>query len=174
MNSNRWMALRLSPLMNPRLAAVLQLIRDKACEGISAADVARQLQGSRRLAESYRARNRAVKAAICLDMLGDKNLNITIPANTTPFLKDMALAAAKSIGASNKITVRDGIVVKDDHSAFLEIGYPAIDIIDFDFGSAPGLNDWWHTPNDTLDKISTASLLVSGRLTAEILNALQR
>ena len=131
-------------------------------------------QGSRRLAESYRARNRAVKAAICLDMLGDKNLNITIPANTTPFLKDVALAAARRIGASGKIAVRDGIVVKDDHSAFLEIGYPAIDLIDFDFGSAPGLNDWWHTPNDTLDKISTASLYISGRLASEILNALLR
>ena len=131
-------------------------------------------QGSRRLADSYRARNRVVKAAICLDMLGDKNLNITIPANTTPFLKDITLAAAKRIGAADKIKVKDDIVVKDDHSAFLELGYPSIDLIDFDFGSAPGLNDWWHTPNDTIDKISTASLLVSGRLTAEILNALQR
>ena len=82
--------------------------------------------------------------------------------------------AAKRIGAAEKITVKDDIVVKDDHSAFLEIGYPSIDLIDFDFGSAPGLNDWWHTPNDTLDKISAASLLVSGRLTAEILNTLQQ
>ena len=131
-------------------------------------------QGSRRLAESYRARNRAVKAAICLDMLGDKNLNITIPANTTPILKNIALAAAKRIGAVSMIKAKDDIAVKDDHSAFLEIGYPSIDLIDFDFGSAPGLNDWWHTSHDTLDKVSTASLLVSGRLTAEILNALQQ
>ncbi len=131
-------------------------------------------QGSRRLADSYRARNRVVKAAICLDMLGDKDLNITIPANTTPILKDITLAAAKRIGAEKKIVYKDDIVVKDDHSAFLEIGYPSIDMIDFDFGSAPGLNDWWHTPNDTLDKVSTASLLISGRLTAEILNTLQR
>ena len=131
-------------------------------------------QGSRRLAESYRARNRAVKAAICLDMLGDKNLNITIPANTTPILKDIALAAAKRIGAVSMIKAKDDIAVKDDHSAFLEIGYPSIDLIDFDFGSAPGLNDWWHTSHDTLAKVSTASLLVSGRLTAEILNALQQ
>jgi Zn-dependent M28 family amino/carboxypeptidase len=107
-------------------------------------------------------------------MLGDKDLSITIPANTTPILKDITLAAAKRIGAEKKIVYKDDIVVKDDHSAFLEIGYPSIDLIDFDFGSAPGLNDWWHTPNDTIDKVSTASLLVSGRLTAEILNALQR
>ena len=131
-------------------------------------------QGSRRLAETFRARQRQVKAAICLDMLGDKNLNITIPANTTPILKDIALAAAKRIGAEKKIVYNDGIVVKDDHSAFLDLGYPSIDLIDFDFGSAPGLNDWWHTPNDTLDKISAESLLVSGRLVAELLNALQQ
>ena len=131
-------------------------------------------QGSRRLAETFRARQRQVKAAICVDMLGDKNLNITIPANTTPVLKDIALAAAKRIGAEKKIVYKDDIVVKDDHSAFLDLGYPSIDLIDFDFGSAPGLNDWWHTPNDTLDKISAESLLVSGRLVAEILNALQQ
>ncbi len=131
-------------------------------------------QGSRHLAETFRARQRQVKAAICVDMLGDKNLNITIPANTTPVLKDIALAAAKRIGVANKITVKDDIVVKDDHSAFLELGYPSIDLIDFDFGSAPGLNDWWHTPNDTIDKVSTASLLISGRILAEILNVLQQ
>ena len=131
-------------------------------------------QGSRRLANSYRARKRAVKAAICLDMLGDKNLNITIPANTTPFLKEVALVAAKRVGVASKIKVNDDIVVKDDHSAFLEFGYPAIDLIDFDFGSVPGLNDWWHTPNDTLDKISAASLLVSGRIATEMINDLQR
>ena len=131
-------------------------------------------QGSRRLAETFRARQRQVKAAICVDMLGDKNLNITLPANTTPILKDIALAAATRIGAEKKIVYKDDIVVKDDHSAFLDLGYPSIDLIDFDFGSAPGLNDWWHTPNDTLDKISAESLLLSGRLTAEILNALQR
>ena len=131
-------------------------------------------QGSNRLAAYYRTRNRAIKAAICLDMLGDRNLNITIPANTTPPLKDIALAAAKRVGAADKVAVRNGIIVKDDHSAFLENGFPAIDLIDFDFGSAPGLNDWWHTPNDTLDKISAASLLVSGRLAAELLNSLLR
>ena len=131
-------------------------------------------QGSKYLADTYRERRRVVKAALCVDMLGDKDLNITIPANTTPILKDITLAAAKRIGAEKKIVYKDDIVVKDDHSAFLELGYPSIDLIDFDFGSAPGLNDWWHTPNDTLDKVSTASLLISGRLTAEILNTLQR
>lgn len=131
-------------------------------------------QGSRHLVASYRTRKRAVKTAICLDMLGDRDLNITIPANTTPILKTLALDAAKRIGAAGKVAYKGDIVVKDDHSAFLDAGCAAIDLIDFDFGSAPGLNDWWHTPNDTIDKISAESLLTAGRLVVELLNTLQR
>ena len=130
-------------------------------------------QGSKHVAETYRARKRPVKAAICLDMLGDRNLNITIPANTAPRLKTLALDAAKRIGLAGKVVLNESILVKDDHSAFLDAGYPAITLIDFNFGSAPGKNDWWHTPNDTLDKISEESLFASGRLAVEMLNLLQ-
>lgn len=129
-------------------------------------------QGSRRLLETFRKTNRTVRAVICLDMLGDRDLNIELPANTTPELRDLALKAARTAGVANKVSVRDTIVVKDDHSAFYDAGIPAIDLIDFDFGSARGKNDYWHTPKDTLDKISEASLLASGKLVAELLNLL--
>jgi Zn-dependent M28 family amino/carboxypeptidase len=131
-------------------------------------------QGSKHLADTYSERRRVVKAALCVDMLGDRNLNITIPANTTPVLKTVALGAAARAGMSGKVSLNDSIVVKDDHSPFLDAGFPSICLIDFDFGSAPGLNDWWHTPNDTIDKISAESLHASGRLVAEILNTLQK
>ena len=65
--------------------------------------------------------------------------------------------------------VDESLVVTDDHSAFLAHGCPAIDFIDFSYG--PG-NAWWHTPEDTMDKISEASLLSSGRLVAAFLNIL--
>ena len=45
---------------------------------------------------------------------------------------------------------------------------PAIDLIDFQFGSAPGRNDYWHTPADTLDKLSAASLETVGRVAARM------
>lgn len=131
-------------------------------------------QGSRRLLETVQAKGRSVKAVICLDMLGDRDLNIVIPANTTPFLRDLALRAARNAGVADKVACRDTIAVKDDHSAFYDAGYPAIDLIDFEFGSAPGRNDYWHTPQDTLDKISAKSLYDSGRLAAELLNLLVR
>lgn len=46
-------SLKLSPHMSPRIAAALQLIRDRACEGLSAVDVLAYFGESRRSAESH-------------------------------------------------------------------------------------------------------------------------
>jgi len=54
----------------------------------------------------------------------------------------------------------------------LDVGFPAVDLIDFEFGSAPGLNDYWHTAADTLDKISADSLLVTGKIVMEMIRRL--
>ena len=63
--------------------------------------------------------------------------------------------------------------VKDDFAAFLDAGCPAVNLIDFEYGSAPGMNDYWHTVHDTMDKISDESLLKAGMLVAELLNMLE-
>ena len=125
--------------------------------------------GSRRLVNQFREKNRRVKTAICLDMLGDKDLHIIVPANSTAILKKWALRAAEKAGLKGLVKVDESLVVTDDHSAFLSAGCPAINFIDFDYG--PG-NAWWHTPEDTMDKVSEASLLSSGRLVAAFLNIL--
>ncbi len=126
-------------------------------------------QGSRRLVGEFRRRQRKVKAAICLDMLGDRDLNIIIPHNGDNALKRLALAAAARAGLKRLVTLADDVVIHDDHQAFHEAGIPAIDLIDFEFGSAPGRNDYWHTPADTMDKISVESLEKSGSLAAQLL-----
>ena len=129
-------------------------------------------QGSKHLVDVFRERRRPVKAAICLDMLGDRDLNIVIPGNGERALRQLAKIAADRAGVSAKVALRDDLVVKDDHQAFLDAGCAAIDLIDFDFGSAPGRNDYWHTPADTMDKVSAESLLTAGRLVAELINLL--
>lgn len=128
--------------------------------------------GSRRLLGTVQRRGLGVRAAICLDMLGDRDLAIGIPANGAPELRRLALVAARRAGLADKVSLRDSVAVKDDHACFHDAGYPALDLIDFSFGSAPGLNDYWHTPHDTLDKISAESLRTSGRLAVELLNLL--
>lgn len=125
-------------------------------------------QGAKRAVEYIRTKNREVQAVICLDMLGDRDLAISVPANGSPALSKMAVLAARMIGEEGLVSPV-GDIVKDDHVPFMEAGMKAIDLIDFSYG--PG-NSWWHTPEDTCDRISADSLLKSGRLVCEMLNML--
>ena len=84
----------------------------------------------------------------------------------------LALEAAEKAGVREYIGLYDGAVF-DDHQAFLDQGFPAVDLIDFEFGSAPGKNDYWHTPQDTMDKISAESLHVTGRIICGMIERLQ-
>jgi len=52
---------------------------------------------------------------------------------------------------------------------FLERGIPAVDIIDLHFGPDSRTNEYWHTPQDTLDKVSPASLKIIGDVVLEAL-----
>lgn len=128
--------------------------------------------GSRRLVDRLAAKKRKVKAAVCLDMLGDRDLLIFVPGNGTQSLRLLAQRAASDAGVPHALSLRDALIVSDDHTPFLEAGCPAVDLIDFDYGSLPGLNNYWHTPLDTIDKISPESLHVSGRIAAAMLNLL--
>ena len=121
------------------------------------------LWGSRHAAEALKRKGIKVRAVICLDMLGDKDLKITIPRNGDATLARIACHSAR------RMKLGDGFIemvreeVKDDHVAFRDQGWRAIDLIDFSY-------DHWHTEEDTMDKISVESLHKSGMLVAEILN----
>jgi glutaminyl-peptide cyclotransferase len=129
--------------------------------------------GSRRLAQQLVAAGRAhqVRAMILLDMIGDRDLTVTLPPNGTAALTSLALTAAEQLGVREKFSLAVG-AIGDDHQAFLDAGMPAVDLIDFQFGSAPGLNDYWHTAADTPDKLSAASLQTIGRVVAHMLEKL--
>lgn len=127
--------------------------------------------GSRRAVEHIARKGYPIQAVICLDMLGDRDLKISVPANGTETLAKIAVHAARRAGYPGLVE-RIPEFVKDDHVPFLDQGYKAIDLIDFDYGSSPGANDFWHTEKDALDKISVDSLLKSGRITVELLNIL--
>ena len=127
--------------------------------------------GSRRLAAQLVAEKRKVRAVILLDMIGDRDLSVTLPANGSPHLTQLVLTAAQTVGVREKFQLADGWIL-DDHQAFLDAGFPAVDLIDFIYGSAPGLNDYWHTPADTLDKISDTSLTTVGQVVTEMLGQL--
>jgi glutaminyl-peptide cyclotransferase len=124
------------------------------------------LWGSRRAVEYVAQRGMQVQAVVCLDMLGDRDLSISVPANGSSALAKIAVAASRRAGYPGLVRhVPDH--VKDDHVPFLEKGYKAVDLIDFSYGPE---NSYWHTSDDTVDKISEASLLKSGRVVVEMLN----
>ena len=59
--------------------------------------------------------------------------------------------------------------IEDDHQPFLKRGAPAVDLIDFD-----GFQAYWHTPQDTLDKVSARNLGVVGHVLLASVAELQK
>jgi len=132
------------------------------------------LHGSRHLAQQIYEAGGAnlVEAVIVLDMIGDKNLNISIPRNSSRELTKELFYAAHELNVRAQFAIGPGSIL-DDHVPFQIAGMPVIDVIDFDYGSAPGLNDYWHTTNDTLDKLSVQSLQTVGDVVLKMIENIQ-
>ena len=129
------------------------------------------LHGSRHLARKMKQQKKDIAAVILMDMIGDRDLHIQLPHNGTGALRAGALRAADATGDRDHIAPYDGLIL-DDHQPFLDEGFPAVDLIDFEYGDAPGKNNYWHTPGDTLDKLSAESLSITGRIVLEMINQL--
>ncbi|MGA3025889.1 MAG: M28 family peptidase [Bryobacteraceae bacterium] len=125
------------------------------------------LYGSRHLAERW-ARDGTLaqlKALINVDMIGDRNLDIARETNSSPELLRTVWKCAWDLGYGRYFTDAEG-PIEDDHTPFLARGVNALDVIDFDYGPN---NSWWHTPEDTLDKLSAHSFQVVGDVLVEAL-----
>jgi glutaminyl-peptide cyclotransferase len=127
------------------------------------------LHGSRHFVQS--AGN--IRAMVLLDMVGDAHLNIRLPLNGDPTLTEQVFEAARDTGHRDYFCLGKGEIL-DDHVPFLQDGIPAVDLIDFEYGSAPGLNDYWHTDQDTLDKLSPKSLAVVGQTVLRMITLLEQ
>jgi len=114
-----------------------------------------------------------IQALILLDMVGDKNLNIVMPGNSNRALVQRVFEAAKLTGHRDYFNFNPTPIM-DDHVPFALAGIPTVDIIDFQYGSAPGLNDYWHTDKDTLDKISARSLEIIGQTMLRLVDLLRK
>jgi glutaminyl-peptide cyclotransferase len=127
--------------------------------------------GSREMAASMALSGdlERVKAMILADMIGSFDLKIKRDTNSTPWLTDLIWATAARLGYAN-VFVNEGTVTSlDDHLSFIHRGVPGCDIIDFDIATT-----YWHTPEDTLDKVDPRSLAVVGHVFVETLPALEK
>jgi len=100
--------------------------------------------------------DRIPQAVIIADMIGDKDQQIYKERNSDPALQDRLWTIAADLGYETFIPEYKWAMF-DDHTPFLRQGIPAVDIIDFDY-------PFWHTRQDTPDKVSAESLQRVGRV----------
>jgi glutaminyl-peptide cyclotransferase len=126
--------------------------------------------GSRHLAEKWTANGtiRTLKALINVDMTGDKNLRLIWDTNSAPSVRKLVWDVADSLGYSAAFP-RQGSGIGDDHIPFIDAGVRAVDLIDFDSQST-----FWHTPQDTLDKLDPHSFDVIGAVVMKSIGELEQ
>jgi Zn-dependent M28 family amino/carboxypeptidase len=150
----------------PHLARNVELVffdGEEAFENFSATD---GIYGSRHFAQNL-AQSKSAKefqGGILFDMIGDRDLKVTIPPNSPPNLARDIFASAEALGSRNRFTYFEQDVT-DDHSPLNAAGIPVIDLIDFRFS-------YWHTADDTIDKLSAQSLQTVGSVAVYYLSEL--
>src|SRR5438270_13303580 len=140
----------------PDLARKVELVFFDGEEAYVAFTDTDGLYGSRYFAKQLVAQNKATlfRGGILFDMVGDRSLTITLPPDSPPELARDIFAAADTLNLRKHFTYFDRDIT-DDHTPLNEVGIPVIDLIDFDYPP-------WHTPEDTVDKLSAGSLRITG------------
>ena len=128
--------------------------------------------GSKHLAEKWQADGtlKRIKAFILADMLGDRDLDIQRDLNSTPWLEDLIYQAATEYGWQSYF-FQTKTSDEDDHLPFVHRGVPCADLIDLDYGYN---NAYWHTADDTMDKLSAKSLTIAGDTILETIRLLDQ
>ena len=117
--------------------------------------------GSRLLADTLTTKPDAV---VVIDMIGDADLNIYQERSSNQALVKSIWAAAATAGFQKQFIPQPKYTMEDDHTPFLEHGIAAVDLIDFDY-------PYWHTTQDTPDKVSAESLKAVGETLVQWIKA---
>lgn len=130
------------------------------------------LYGITHLAEKWEADGtlKKIKAFLLADMVGDADLNIERDTDSTPWLEDVIYEAATRLGFQSHFFART-LPVDDDHIPFVKRGVASADFIDFNYGYH---DVFWHTTQDTVDKLSPKSLEIVGATMLETIRILDK
>jgi glutaminyl-peptide cyclotransferase len=130
------------------------------------------LYGTRHLAEKWEKDGtlKKIKALMVMDMIADADLNIIRVTNGAPWLLDLIYAAAVHRGYQSHFYALQGSI-EDDHVPFVQRGVPSADVIDLDYGYN---NVFHHSPQDTMDKLSSKSLEIVGNTILETIQLLDQ
>ena len=127
--------------------------------------------GSRQMAARFAASGDIgrIKAFLLADLVGARSLHFSRESSSTQSLVDLVWSTAAKLGYSN-VFINASAGAEDDHDPFLKRKVPSVDVIGFD-----RTNDvpFWHTTEDTLDKLSARSLAITGHVFIESVKQLQ-
>jgi hypothetical protein len=96
--------------------------------------------------------------AVLFDLVADRDLQIFEEGNSlvgAPEVVELVWNTAKDLGYAGTFVATPKHTLIDDHLELQKVGIRAIDVVDFDYPS-------WHTKDDTIDKVSAASLQIVG------------
>jgi glutaminyl-peptide cyclotransferase len=150
--------------LDPGLAAQVELVFFDGEEALQQFTETDGLYGSRHYATQLRDSGRAAqfKLAVVWDMIGDRNLTVTLPLDSPKELTQGLLSSAEALQSRGAFRIFDRPMLDDHVPLNLIARIPAIDIIDFEY-------DPWHTADDTLSQISPDSLQTIGSITLHFL-----
>jgi glutaminyl-peptide cyclotransferase len=127
--------------------------------------------GSRQLAAQMALSGdlKRIKAVILADMVGPKDLQIRRESQSMGWLTNLVWQKADELGYSKEFQQPE-MAVDDDHMPFIRRRVASVDIIDLAGYQAAG---YWHTNEDTMDKVSARSLGIVGHVILATVDDLQ-
>jgi glutaminyl-peptide cyclotransferase len=133
---------------------------------------ARALFGSKRYVQRHRdalllGDEARIEALVLLDMVGRTDLHIQDETYSTLNLRQITWSAAVACG-HERFFFQRAEAASDDHKPFLDVGIPAVDLIDLNG------NPHWHKVTDTLDNMSPASIQVVAEVVLTMLPEVER
>jgi hypothetical protein len=125
--------------------------------------------GSRQMAARLAASGdiKRIRAFLLADIVGGRTAQFLRESSSNPALIDLVWNTAAKLGYTT-LFLNDTTSAEDDHDSFMKRGVPAVDVIG-DFVH----NGYWHTPQDSLDKISARTLAYVGNVFLESVKQLQ-
>ena len=127
------------------------------------------LIGSRYFAQHLPSEGYTPLYGVLWDMIGDRDLQLFqegYSIRRAPEVVDLVWRKASDLGYSGYFVPSPGQYIIDDQLPLLDAGLHVIDVIDYNYASH-------HTPEDTIDKVSAASLQVVGDVALSLVRTSQ-
>ena len=127
--------------------------------------------GSRQMAAQFAATGdlKKIKVFLLADIVGSRKLELKREENSTKSDANLVWKTGQRLGYKDVFVEEEVLAISDDHLSFSSRGVPVVDLIDMNT-----TGDYWHTPQDTLDKISPKSLAIVGHTLLETIKVFQQ